>query len=122
MGKSEWSGIPKRQKIRIVGSQKAARHHGYGSVVYHFIEGSKRRFPQDVEYLMIMHRVQVDTVGSTPQYANAVAKWDVKKPNGNGSLWKLTGTHEKPTLSPSLHWVGSWHGWLRNGVLEFIGT
>lgn len=33
--------------------------------------------------------------------------------------WALTGTSfENVTLSPSLHYVEHWHGYLRNGVLE----
>lgn len=33
--------------------------------------------------------------------------------------WERTGdTIETLTLSPSIHCVGHWHGWLRNGVLE----
>lgn len=33
--------------------------------------------------------------------------------------WDISGTSfENITLSPSIHHVGHWHGWLRNGVLE----
>lgn len=32
-------------------------------------------------------------------------------------VWILTGDKEKPTLHPSLHMVGQWHGWLKDGVL-----
>lgn len=32
--------------------------------------------------------------------------------------WDITGTgFEDVTLSPSIHHVGHWHGWLRNGEL-----
>lgn len=31
--------------------------------------------------------------------------------------WLLTGTRECPTLHPSLHVPGQWHGWLREGQL-----
>ena len=32
--------------------------------------------------------------------------------------WDVTGTSfEDITLSPSIHHVGHWHGWLKNGVL-----
>ncbi len=30
-------------------------------------------------------------------------------------VWLLTGTREKPTLHPSLHLVGHWHGYLTDG-------
>jgi len=29
--------------------------------------------------------------------------------------WQWDGNKDKPTLSPSLHWVGNWHGFLRAG-------
>ena len=36
--------------------------------------------------------------------------------------WVMTGTIERPTLSPSIlaEWppAGNWHGYLRDGVLE----
>ncbi len=39
-------------------------------------------------------------------------------------VWHLKGRHDKPSLSPSIHWFETdgrrthWHGWLRNGVFE----
>lgn len=38
--------------------------------------------------------------------------------------WKLRGRPDRPSLSPSIHWMNTngrtthWHGWLRNGVFE----
>jgi len=41
------------------------------------------------------------------------------EPVASEKLWLRTGdTFETLTLSPSIHCVGHWHGWLRNGVLE----
>jgi len=43
------------------------------------------------------------------------------KPNVEGvPTWNWNGSLEKPTLSPSVHHVGHWHGWLRNGVWESV--
>jgi hypothetical protein len=46
----------------------------------------------------------------------------IGKPTCADSLargWDLSGTSfENITLAPSIHQVGHWHGWLRNGVLE----
>lgn len=33
-----------------------------------------------------------------------------------GPSWQWNGSFDKPTLSPSVHHVGHWHGWLRDGV------
>jgi hypothetical protein len=30
--------------------------------------------------------------------------------------WEWNGSTEKPTLTPSVHHVGHWHGWLTDGV------
>lgn len=32
--------------------------------------------------------------------------------------WEWDGNRHAPTLSPSVHHVGHWHGWLRNGIWE----
>ncbi|GAB4362295.1 MAG: hypothetical protein Kow0026_25990 [Oricola sp.] len=33
-----------------------------------------------------------------------------------GPSWNWNGSTEKPTLHPSVHHVGHWHGWLTDGV------
>jgi hypothetical protein len=37
-------------------------------------------------------------------------------PGGN-RVWGWDGNEDKPTLTPSIHAVGSWHGYLRAGRL-----
>lgn len=38
--------------------------------------------------------------------------------------WSLSGKPDKPSISPSIHWMEKdgrkthWHGWLKNGVFE----
>lgn len=32
--------------------------------------------------------------------------------------WQWNGNEEVPTLSPSVHLPGRWHGWFRNGRME----
>jgi hypothetical protein len=39
-------------------------------------------------------------------------------PNSCGASWEWDGNREKPTLSPSIHCVGVWHGYLRAGRFE----
>lgn len=34
-----------------------------------------------------------------------------------GPSWKWNGDREKPTLEPSIHTHGHWHGWVRNGEM-----
>jgi hypothetical protein len=40
------------------------------------------------------------------------------KPQADYPTWNWNGSLDKPTLQPSVHHVGHWHGWLRNGVWE----
>jgi len=37
---------------------------------------------------------------------------------GGDRVWGWDGNTDKPTLTPSLHAVGEWHGFLRSGKLE----
>lgn len=36
-------------------------------------------------------------------------------PREEKASWEWNGSTDKPTLSPSVHHVGHWHGWLRDG-------
>lgn len=36
---------------------------------------------------------------------------------GGDRVWGWDGNEASPTIEPSIHWVGHWHGFLRNGVL-----
>ena len=37
------------------------------------------------------------------------------KPDESPS-WSWNGDEEKPSLEPSIHHVGHWHGWFTNGI------
>jgi Family of unknown function (DUF6527) len=37
--------------------------------------------------------------------------------NISGKSWGWDGNEDKPTLTPSIHCVGHWHGWVRAGIL-----
>lgn len=39
-------------------------------------------------------------------------------PNDVGASWSWDGNREKPTLTPSIHCIGVWHGFLRAGRFE----
>ena len=36
---------------------------------------------------------------------------------GRGAHWGWDGNEERPTLKPSVHTFGVWHGWIRDGKL-----
>ena len=37
---------------------------------------------------------------------------------GGERVWGWDGNEDQPTVTPSIHWVGHWHGYLRAGRLE----
>ena len=45
------------------------------------------------------------------------SRWTIDYKNLSGASWSWDGNEDQPTLSPSLHAVGEWHGWVRQGVL-----
>ena len=45
------------------------------------------------------------------------SQWTIDHPNAGGAQWSWDRNEDKPTLSPSLHAVGLWHGWVRDGML-----
>lgn len=49
------------------------------------------------------------------------SEWHIRPAkNEGGHSWAWDGNKEKPTLTPSLHAVGIWHGFLRGGRFESV--
>lgn len=44
----------------------------------------------------------------------------VRAPNDQKPAWEWNGDKELPTILPSIHVIGRWHGYLRNGKLETV--
>jgi hypothetical protein len=56
----------------------------------------------------------------TPQAPdNYIMNYLPVHPGGNvpGKGWGWDGNEDNPTLTPSIHCVGHWHGWVRAGML-----
>ena len=43
--------------------------------------------------------------------------WTIDHKNHRGAQWSWDGNEDAPTLLPSLHAVGIWHGWVTAGQL-----
>jgi hypothetical protein len=43
---------------------------------------------------------------------------DLNQKPADTPSWIFDGNYAQPTLTPSVHHVGHWHGWLRNGWWE----
>ncbi|WPY94690.1 DUF6527 family protein [Limimaricola variabilis] len=41
-----------------------------------------------------------------------------QKPGGPRPSWRWNGSATEPSLDPSVHHRGHWHGWLRDGYWE----
>lgn len=100
----------------VFNTSAEARAHGKGGIWYHWIEGSNRVFPRDVASVMIVMPVNWGEEGVKER--GVCAEWAVSHQNSCGAQWSLSGTEDRPTLSPSLHWVGVWHGFLEDGYLR----
>jgi len=44
--------------------------------------------------------------------------WPASDEPGGGKGWTVTGEAPRITVNPSIHIVGYYHGWLRDGVLS----
>lgn len=45
---------------------------------------------------------------------------EVKNAGSRRASWKFDGNLERPTLTPSVHHIGHWHGWVRAGRMESV--
>lgn len=43
--------------------------------------------------------------------------WTIDQPSSDGNPWQRTGTPPNITAHPSVHIIGKYHGWLRDGYL-----
>lgn len=103
--------IEGEHQCKVFDHLSEARKYGPGGIVLKYIPGSLRRFPEDVQSLVINMPVKWgESIG-------LFAEWTVSHKNVCGAQWVLSGSIEQPTLSPSLHWVDVWHGFLTNGIL-----
>lgn len=46
-----------------------------------------------------------------------ISSWTIDHKNLCNAQWSWDKNQDKPTLKPSLHAVGIWHGWVKSGYL-----
>lgn len=82
------------------------------SIDCHRVEDIQRpgdfKFSDDRDYLYIW------LPGTTGPDAIRITR----SPSGNSRAWLWDGNLDRPTLTPSIHVKGEWHGYLRAGRLE----
>lgn len=64
-----------------------------------------------VLYLMLPHRT------SKGQFVNIPTHVTIDHKNDCGASWSWDGNENAPTLSPSIHTYGVWHGFVQKGEL-----
>ena len=52
-----------------------------------------------------------------PLNSYVLSEWTIDHKNESNAQWGWDGNEDKPTLTPSLHAVGIWHGWVLKGQL-----
>ena len=81
-----------------------------------FFEGSDRN-----TYIAFRYP-HPDTKNYPPEYLETyrgeMSHVPVSTGEKQASCWLWDGNRESPTISPSIHIIGSWHGYIRNGKLE----
>ena len=113
---------------RVFNKSDDAYKHGKGGIYYRYDDHGELRFPEDVTSVVILMPVswgqvkseQYDELDADVRDHAVSISWDTNHRLNfdKKHSWALSGTHDKPTLSPSLNWVGVWHGFLRDGRLE----
>lgn len=46
-----------------------------------------------------------------------LSEWTIDHKNDSDAQWSWDGNEDKPSLKPSLHAVGIWHGWIKKGEM-----
>lgn len=62
-------------------------------------------------------RVLVVAIPCSSKSGWTYSKWTIDHKNHCDAQWSWNGNEDRPTLNPSLHAVGVWHGWVRDGQL-----
>jgi hypothetical protein len=62
-------------------------------------------------------RVLVVAVPMNSNMRPLLTEWTIDHKNGCNAQWGWDGNEDAPTLTPSLHALGIWHGRISNGQL-----
>lgn len=62
-------------------------------------------------------RVLVLAIPHNNKLGWVMSRWTIGHKNECDAQWSWDGNVYAPTLKPSLHAVGVWHGWVKQGML-----
>lgn len=100
----------------VFNTREEACKHGKGGIWYEYEDVPNPSFPENVTSVWINMPVCAGPGYSIITWLSC--EWTVNRRNFCGAKWSLSGTYQKPTLSPSLNWVDTWHGFLQEGFLK----
>lgn len=63
------------------------------------------------------HRTLVLAVPHKNKLGYLYTEWSIDHKNESGAQWSWNGDEDKPTLTPSLHAIGVWHGKVTDGMM-----
>ena len=87
-------------------------------------DGSRMRTyacaPEDIGdfYWDLQHKRRCLVVALPTKHGMLCCSWSIDHKNHSNAQWSWDGDEDAPTLSPSLHAVGLWHGWVKKGHLH----
>lgn len=76
-----------------------------------------REAPVGAMYFADWHPHWKGPDGRTLVVITPAGEWVIDAPSTDGKPWTRTGEPPAVTAHPSIHFVGRYHGWLRNGLL-----
>lgn len=83
------------------------------SLITRKVESGKMELPGDFCFDAELEHIYLILPGMTRSDSLRIQKG----PPGGERVWGWDGDEEKPTLTPSIHCPGEWHGYLKSGVL-----
>lgn len=86
---------------------------GFPDGAFHWPDGCEAVHPAEGDWFVDADARQVLIL--VP--GQGICPFDYETPNAVGARWGYDGNDAAPTLSPSLHVIGKWHGWMRAGRL-----
>lgn len=76
------------------------------------------RLPRSPEDTVVVKKIAMKLPSATLCIIPIRPMPKTDKPINDGHSWDWDGNPLLPTLQPSVHSVGKWHGWIRKGRME----
>lgn len=103
-------------------SREETPRHGHAPIPMRAVEDTYNAIQKLGDFAISADgtRIRMALPGGKPTgwvYVNLPIRSLDARDAGLGDGWGWDGNREKPTLTPSVHTFGHWHGWVRNGEM-----